>query len=245
MSSSSNSDDSDTEEYRATALPVSALPANFDPSKAPTTAEEYLHQVMHEAKKYKGVKTVTLEEGRRRPAPVVVRRPTKAECSPSYLPAPHHQTTILQEFAAAVAKVERLRKAPSLPAPPAPLPPPEDPQAWRVFCYGGGGAEAHPPLMSTILNIKQAVLHDLLEWSVGWLREGFSVEQGRWLYALLSCVVTPLTPEMGDTVRQCVLVCSQLRAQLDSPSHPHLAALNLLITICSRHFSQQDLADPY
>jgi len=236
---SSSSDDSDVEEYMSAALPVSALPSNFDPSKAPTTAEEYLHQVMHEARQYKGVKTVTLAEGRRLPAPAVVRRPVKAACPDTHLPAPPQQAAILRDFAEAVAKVERLRLSPRLPPPTTPLPPPDSATAWQQFC------SAHPPLLSTILNIKQAVLYELLEWQMGWLREGFSVEAGRWLYALLSCVVPPLTPELGDCVRQCVLLCSQHRAQLDSASHEHLPALNLLITICARHFNQQDLADPY
>ena len=41
-SESSSSDDN----AQMPALPIGALPGDFDPTKPPSTAEEYLHQVM-------------------------------------------------------------------------------------------------------------------------------------------------------------------------------------------------------
>jgi survival of motor neuron protein-interacting protein 1 len=54
-----------------------------------------------------------------------------------------------------------------------------------------------------------------MEWHVGWVEVGgFSEPQGRWLYSLVCCLETPLTPELGDNLRKLVFLCAAARAAL-------------------------------
>ncbi|KAF2351797.1 Gemin2/Brr1 [Trinorchestia longiramus] len=118
-------------------------------------------------------------------------------------------------------------------------------------CSGGSNevivpepVDGQEPLLSILLNVRQTTLQNLMEWHVGWLEvAGFSEHQGKWLYSLLSCLEKPLTPELSDNVRKMVFLCSRARARLDSVTDLHLPQLNTLITIVTRFFNQEDLAD--
>ncbi|KAL9960934.1 hypothetical protein ACROYT_G034442 [Oculina patagonica] len=154
------------------------------------------------------------------------------------------------------------------------LPKKNDPIGWCKFCLGDQVAskisdrkgskkteteenlqegidspktnqEGTPPLLSVLQQINQATLLQVLEYHVDWLEEiGFSHNQGRWFYALLVCLEKPLLPETTSLLRTLARLCATLRASLESPYHPLVTPLNLIITLVSRYFGQSDLADP-
>jgi len=102
----------------------------------------------------------------------------------------------------------------------------------------------NPPLISVIMHLSQSMIETLLKHHCTHLNEkGFHVQQGPWIYALLSLLEKPLSPDTCSTLRDLARVCGRLRARLDSPSHPHLTPLNLFISIVARYFDQRDLAD--
>jgi len=102
----------------------------------------------------------------------------------------------------------------------------------------------HPPLISVIMHLSQSMIEALLKHHCTHLNDrGFHVQQGPWIYALLSLLEKPLSPDTCSTLRDLARVCGRLRARLDSPSHPHLTPLNLFISIVARYFDQKDLAD--
>lgn len=109
----------------------------------------------------------------------------------------------------------------------------------------GTDQDGTPPLLSVVLQINQATLLQVLEFHVEWLEEiGFSHDQGKWFYALLVCLEKPLLPETTSLLRTLARLCATLRASLESPYHPLVTPLNLMITLVSRYFGQSDLADP-
>jgi survival of motor neuron protein-interacting protein 1 len=93
--------------------------------------------------------------------------------------------------------------------------------------------------------ISQATVKQVLKYHYDWMTvTGFTTEQGRWFYALLTCLEKPLEPEACSLLRDLARACSSVRATLESAEDPCLAPLNLLICLVARYFSQADLADP-
>jgi len=108
------------------------------------------------------------------------------------------------------------------------------------------GAEEHgtPPLLSIVAFLDQCTVMQVLKYHYDWMTvTGFSIEQGRWFYALLVCLEKPLEPDVCSLLRDLARACSNLRAALDSPLDVTLSSLNLIICLVSRYFSQTDLAD--
>jgi len=261
-----SSSDSEDEVCRA-ALPVRPLPSNFQPSAAPTTAEEYLQHVMWEAKQCEEIKTVELDESRRAQHASLFRRQTKAVAPPDYLPSKDEQEDMLHRFKSAVKTVEHSRTLPKK-EPTVVMPNSDEEWRWCLFCHGSKflrsiakevemddldvdsipeNVEAAKPLMSTLLNIDESMSQDLMEWSVSWLRAAgeLTPHQGVWLYGLLSIMHKPLIPELCSNLRQLVYLCAKYRSRLESRTDPSFIHLNLVITVVSRYFDQKDLVDPY
>nr|CAD7205024.1 unnamed protein product [Timema douglasi] len=68
----------------------------------------------------------------------------------------------------------------------------------------------------------QVAILQLLDYHVDWLEQKstFTYHQGRWLYALLTCVELPLIPETCSTVRTLARECSRIRATLCLTNFP-------------------------
>ncbi|XP_013792825.1 gem-associated protein 2-like [Limulus polyphemus] len=88
------------------------------------------------------------------------------------------------------------------------------------------------------------MIQQIINYHINWLEvTGFTAQQGRWFYALLSCLEKPLTPEACSSLRSLARACANLRASLETKEDPRLIPLNLLICLVARYFDQGDLAD--
>lgn len=106
--------------------------------------------------------------------------------------------------------------------------------------------EGFPPMMRILLRMDSNQVEANLEYHTRWMDEdGFSHEQGRWIYALLSCLEKPLFPTVISVLRELSRKCMELRAKLDIQDKTSLNGLNLIICIVARYFDQTDLADPW
>jgi len=104
--------------------------------------------------------------------------------------------------------------------------------------------EGNPPLVSVAMHLTQVMVETLLKHHFTYMNDrGFHVQQGPWIYALLALLQKPLTPDTCATLRDLARLCARLRSGLDSPTHPHLAPLNLFISLVARYFDQRDMAD--
>ncbi|XP_076068746.1 gemin 2 isoform X2 [Oratosquilla oratoria] len=257
----SDSDDSGSDDrLLCPALPVGKMPQKVDLSVPPSSAEEYLHQVMYEAKKCDSVVTVEVDRKKLKKVGPQVKPLSKVAAPPGYAPSLQTQKDIIKSFTDVREHIAKLREG-NIPKPPFHLPGKERMEEWCKICFGNSYqlsllqktsvstpkpdlVEGKKPLLSIVLNIKQPLIQQLLEWHVQWLEVlNFTESQGQWLYALLACIEKPLTPENCSHIRSLACTCASLRANLDNPGHPFLPHLNVLICIVSRYFNQEDLAD--
>nr|CAD7463099.1 unnamed protein product [Timema tahoe] len=125
---------------------------------------------------------------------------------------------------------------------------------WYTFCFGGNletidselvSDEGMMPLVSILLSMSQVAILQLLDYHVDWLEQKstFTYHQGRWLYALLTCVELPLIPETCSTVRTLARECSRIRATLDPADENTLDQLNFFICLVTKYFRQYDLGE--
>jgi len=126
-----------------------------------------------------------------------------------------------------------------------------------------------PPMISVILSMPTHVVEQILEYQVSWVQStGWLQDYGPWLYALLTRIEKPLTPDMGSILRDLALFCSQERSRLVKLSQDNdsqdagekskseekteepplkyeaeIASFNLFICLVAKYFNQGDLAD--
>ena len=62
--------------------------------------------------------------------------------------------------------------------------------------------------------------------------------RARWLFALLSKVELPLSPELGSELHSLAMRCVILRSRLDNAENALLPHLNVLITLLEKFFRQ-------
>lgn len=106
--------------------------------------------------------------------------------------------------------------------------------------------EKNLPLLSIILYLSQNHVIKLITYHVEWLEKAkFSHDQGKWLYALLLCLETPLDPDTCALLRSLARVCSSLRSDLSDADDEALKPLNSIITIVSEYFDQIDMSDNF
>jgi len=143
------------------------------------------------------------------------------------------------------------RKTSCHPGPQISLPSIEDKKGWQQLCFGplcdgGCGSDSgNPPLLSILVNIGQPMVDILLNWHSQWLEECNHITHlhGQWIFALLSCLELPLHPDTCSTIRFIARVCQRIRNSMVDPEASELAAVNLIICLVGRYFSQTDLAD--
>lgn len=118
-----------------------------------------------------------------------------------------------------------------------------DMKLWRQKCF------TERPQLTDVIHLKQQAIRKILGLVVKWLTEipaGESVPHalGVWMYAFLSCLETPLQPEICSTLREIARNYSQIRASLILPcSEEVYKSLNLIICIIAKNFNNLDLAD--
>ncbi|KAL1918937.1 uncharacterized protein VTP21DRAFT_2318 [Calcarisporiella thermophila] len=235
-------------------LPVSER-ADLNPENPPATGEEYLRLVRMEARK--------------RPAVVVAQKKPPESSSPGKLPKSYAagpsanpgvptkwvpdlewQETFLKSFEAQrkhfskTNKHEKMRHK---------LPKTQDEQGWMAFCYGDAkelskdeeisaeGNEEKVDHLSAVNSIDQRTALQLLKYHTKWIGPSISVRQSQWIYALLLRIDKAMTSDQMFILRDLCRRCMTIRSQLEGPTDPCIASLNIFITVVVKYFGQGDL----
>jgi len=109
------------------------------------------------------------------------------------------------------------------------------------------------PKLGFVTALPVFVCEQVLEYVVSWLTvTGWKPEYGPWVYALLTRLEKPLTPDVGSSLRDLALFCAQERVKIASKvacietggvPDDNIAALNLFICLVAKYFDQGDLVD--
>ncbi|RDD45994.1 Gem-associated protein 2, partial [Trichoplax sp. H2] len=208
----------------------------------PTSAEDYLMNVRHEANNCPDVVVAENFDSSRFNS----RRTVNYTKSSSLLPTPpseeiqdfliHTFSENRQKFMQYKAKFMKSNSKIDIN-----FPAMKDENGWLTFCLGSNKHRGNPPTLALLASMKYAVLIKAFEN----LTEGFNQKEftdlfGQWLYALLVCVEKPLLPETTSMLRILARNCSERRETLATDDHL-VSALNLIIVIVARYFSQTDL----
>lgn len=242
--------------------------SEYRPNTYPTSAEEYIKQVHMEARRCEDVMIAHVCPTKFQRQTVKISNSTGCQPPPTgYAPSlewQQQQSASFSELRRKMARWKaRSKKLNNLQSPE--MPDTDDDVNWCRLCFGNqfqqrllarqeSGIKGNitdtendqgmPPVLSVLTAMSQSCVEAVLEYHVQWMEvTGFSDQQGRWFYALLTCLEKPLTPEICSLLRTLARQCWNLRAILDSSSHPHLRQLNLLICLVARYFDQLDLAD--
>merc|ERR1712150_468137 len=101
-----------------------------------------------------------------------------------------------------------------------------------------------PPTMRILLRMESRQIDANLDFHTEWIDEyGFSHEQGRWIYALLTCLQKPLFPTVTSSLRNLSRKCAKERAIVTDSDADLLCGLNLIIAVIGNYFNQYDLLD--
>ncbi|XP_046384680.1 gem-associated protein 2 [Ischnura elegans] len=250
---------SDCEDVRKRALLVEDIDDEFDPSVPPSTGQEYIQRVVWEAARCEEVAVAAVKKPLTTKQTFLVNNLPGCVAAPvEYAPTKEWQQLQVSNFSSLRQRLARCRKNHLKHPPPVKLPPDDNYQAWYKMCFGRSiedGEEEDTgkdekskvlPLLSIVTAIPHPVVEKMLEYEVEWLsgsESSLSHDQGCWLYALLAALELPLTPDTCSLLRNLARSCSQIRAKLDKPDHPDVAALNLFICLVAKYFRQNDLAD--
>ncbi|XP_071443868.1 gem-associated protein 2 [Hetaerina americana] len=250
---------SDCEDIRKRALVVEEIDEDFDPTVPPSTGQEYIQRVVWEAARCEDVVVASVKKPLIKKQTFLINNLPGCVAAPTdYAPTKEWQQLQVANFSSVRQRLARCRKNHNKHPPPLKLPPDDNYHEWYKMCFGrtlesteedGNDFEGKAkvlPLLSIVTAIPHPVVEKMLEYEVEWLssnRCSFSHDQGSWLYALLAALELPLTPDTCSILRNLARLCSQLRAKLDKPDHPDVAALNLFICLVANYFRQSDLAD--
>lgn len=133
---------------------------------------------------------------------------------------------------------------------------------WLEFC------RQHQPKLSITLRLGQRLLEQLLQMLSEWLSDDNLADLGTassataaepivnqcdlnaneqwlgsWLYAVLSCLQTPLEPDVHSTLRDIARACIRLRNNIAIEEHEKAIPYNLFIFLIAKYFGQLDFME--
>jgi hypothetical protein len=178
----------------------------------------------------------------------------------------HHETDPTKEwqqiqterFESLQAKIVQMKNDPKLNekiVQELPLDPCNEEEEENVLKY----CEANEPLLSVLLAMNQGHLEQLMEILTNYLTE--NVENPsflealpilsnlswvcKWIFSILTCLATPLDPEVHNTLRviakACIQVTNHLKSLTDTPDYLIFLPYNLLLVVIAKNFHQFDL----
>lgn len=115
-----------------------------------------------------------------------------------------------------------------------------------------GDVKGESPTVTFLTSIPVHVCETLMDYLTSWLSvTGWKEDYGPWIYAVLTRLEKPLTPDVGSKLRDLALECSLIRQYLadqrekekEGSSDESIATMNLFICLVSRYFDQTDLVD--
>jgi len=241
----------------------------FDSSKKrpPANGIEYLKQVQYEVTQHPEVFTAPyLSTENNTEAARPKSQPIKQKCLSadySYLPDEKSQMRCASDFVCLrqaftryknknKSKMENSKKIPKK----------SDIDTWCRFCFGDNFIKqsndvamdenmiydsefecGNPPLLGLICQINPSLAIQLLEYHLIWFnKKGFTIEQGRWLFALMLCIDKPTPPDALSCLRSISRKFSQFRVKAAANDDVEiLYQLYFFIIIVSKYFCQSDL----
>uniref|UniRef100_A0A8D8XI07 Gem-associated protein 2 n=1 Tax=Cacopsylla melanoneura TaxID=428564 RepID=A0A8D8XI07_9HEMI len=218
-------------------------PKDIDLSKPPTTGEEFLQRVILEKKsiKSKSVKIDRSSAAGQNDVSMEVPN-NEPDIDRAKLPSKDWQNEQIQVFTDLRTKADGIKQdivqgRLSIDM--------IDHQLFEEEEYCDQLISTHQPTQSLLSKLNQVSLDSLLEYLSESLESSKSTitQLGRWIYAVMVYLETPLVPEMHHSLRTIAKYCHSVRIQTDSSDEESLAALNLFITLISIYFGQTDLGD--
>ncbi|XP_008199651.2 gem-associated protein 2 [Tribolium castaneum] len=215
------------------------FPENFNPNKVPQTGEEYLQHVIYERRQCKTWLTADIDRSKfvnQQTLKLEVENPIKG--ASSLLPSKKWQTQKIDEFTSFQKfiwfKIEKESTVSSFN---------EEHFLEKV--------QSEDPQFSELTAYTQAAkirMFQIISKHVSSIPKGESIgkKTGAWIYAILTLLEKPLSPDSCYTLREFAKRCLAVRANLDEPASEELyKPLNLFICIIARFYNQLDLADPF
>ncbi|KAL1464138.1 hypothetical protein WDU94_003812 [Cyamophila willieti] len=218
-------------------------PKDIDLSKPPTTGEEFLQRVILEKKSIKS-KSVKIDRSSAADQTDVSMEMTNKEpdVDRAKLPSIDWQNEQIQVFSDLRTKADGIKQdivqgRLSIDM--------MDEHLFEEETYCEQLISTLQPTQSLLVKLNQVALDSLLEYLSDSLESGKSsiTQLGRWIYAVMVYLESPLVPEMHHSLRTITKYCRSVRSQTDLSDEENLAALNLFITIISVYFGQTDLGD--
>ncbi|KAF5280990.1 hypothetical protein FQA39_LY05195 [Lamprigera yunnana] len=216
------------------------LPDDFNPSKQPTTGEEYLHHVMYEYKQCK--KVVSAERNFPKFKKTVVpfesfMKDNNFIAAPKTLtPSAEWQEKMIKEFTEYKEYV--LTKLSATPN-----------QQNHDYSIYSEIMNTEYPEFNVICDFDcrdQSLIMETINSKLENIGPGLSVDKllGCWIYNILATIQKPLNPDLCVLLRQLSRVCSKIRSKLPPDALTNLyVPLNLFICIIGKYFGQLDLTD--
>ncbi|XP_051163433.1 gem-associated protein 2 [Leptopilina boulardi] len=218
-----------------------------------TSAEEYINQVIVEARRCESVVVSEIDETKLKKPTVNIK--TLAGCTeaPAFLgPSLEWQKCQVDDFSKIRLYIARIRdeiqtckrkwKPPAMK-----LPNVGEEKEWIKFLCDNNdeGREILLPTLNVVLAINQPTIENVLEYLVDLVVEEKIIQfnVGRWIYVFLVALELPVNPDICSCLRSLARICSIIRANKKTPDESEVNTLNLMICLVARYFRQLDLAD--
>ncbi|KJE97788.1 hypothetical protein CAOG_007887 [Capsaspora owczarzaki ATCC 30864] len=267
-----DSDDSDSEadELMPRAFQIEQ-DLTDDLSQPPTTGEQFLRRVQHEARRTRSVVIARTVKPETTAAPQHCDRDasfnhetrantgaesSKASCATWQPPSEIWQLNVLRMFACArrelnLLRAERLNGGAALSSTFA-LPSLTNDEAWRKLCLGDDELSSRDtatyPSYELLCSWDQkticTVLAKMGRWNMAHKPHSVIVRRLQWCFSLLVCLDRLFTMETAFILRE--LLRSMLRERRKLPNETldnseHLAGADLIITLIAHYFDQSDV----
>ncbi|XP_057671595.1 gem-associated protein 2 [Diorhabda carinulata] len=213
------------------------LPENFDPNSVPRDGEEYLHHVIYErnmCKKWVAspIDPKKLKKYSTFEIPIKV---IKYNIPLHLLPSLEWQYQKLRDFKDFKETVDKINETYDRKA------------TISVFNEDKfmTKLQISAPRYSTICQYKQTAKIRMLELITNYISTKASFDDlvAVWVFAILVTLSVPLSPNVYHAIREFIRACQLIRSKLPENDEKSWTALNFYICICSRYYSQLDLAD--
>ncbi|KAJ3643479.1 hypothetical protein Zmor_026188 [Zophobas morio] len=238
----SDYDDSFDEEDDDSGILKQALhvefPDDFNPDKVPQTGEEYLQHVIYERKKYKQWVTVDIDRSKFKN-----QQTLKVEVGNSIKKAPSMLIPTREWQMAKIEDFTNFRKFIHF----------KITKELTVNSFNEESfiekTQTEYPVFSEVTVYTQAAkmrMLYLISRHLETVPVGASIgeKMGAWIYAILTLLEKPLSPDFCYSLREFAKKCLVIRSNLDEEASEELYnPLNLFICIVGRFYNQLDLAD--
>ncbi|KAK4875988.1 hypothetical protein RN001_012410 [Aquatica leii] len=239
MYSSESSDYESDCEFNSKKFFSVELPDDFDPSKPPSTGEEYLQHVVYEARKCQRVASVNVDSRKFEQNQTIWVPNTDnsyVTAPKSMLPSKAWQENIVKEFS-------EYREYVSSRLPKTPNPNKSDYSFWVQKM-----STEYPQLtvISDFNCCDQSLILEQIIHKLQNIESGCSIDNllGCWIYNILSILDKPMNPDKYLLLRDLSRLCSVIRSKLPNDASSDLyVPLNVFICIVGRCFGQLDLTD--